>query len=97
MVAIIEHMCYYARIYQGEAMRLLRIALEKRRWDLAACTIVLSTASVLKNGDKPHVGTRVSDNTSGGTSGGSGIGRAVKNEGREFAGQERRAQRQSER
>ncbi|MFC1928235.1 hypothetical protein ACFLXK_01350 [Chloroflexota bacterium] len=39
---------------QGEAMRLLRIAVENRRWDLAAHTIVLATASVLKNGDKPH-------------------------------------------
>ncbi|MFC1985708.1 hypothetical protein ACFLWC_01790 [Chloroflexota bacterium] len=35
-------------------MRLLRIAVENRRWDLAAHTIVLATASVLKNGDKPH-------------------------------------------
>lgn len=35
-------------------MRLLRIAVEKQRWDLAAHTIVLATASVLKNGDKPH-------------------------------------------
>jgi len=36
-------------------MRLLQIAVEKKRWDLAAHTIILATASVLKNGDKPHV------------------------------------------
>ncbi len=35
-------------------MRLLRLAVENRRWDLAAHTIVLATASVLKNGEKPH-------------------------------------------
>ena len=35
-------------------MRLLRLAVEKQRWDLAAHTIVLATATVLKNGDKPH-------------------------------------------
>ncbi len=29
-------------------MRLLRLAVEYRRWDLAAHTIVLATASVLK-------------------------------------------------
>ena len=29
-------------------MRLLRLAVEKQRWDLAAHTIVLVTASVLK-------------------------------------------------
>jgi hypothetical protein len=37
-----------------EAVRLLRLAVEKQRWDLAAHTIVLATASVLKNGEKPH-------------------------------------------
>ena len=36
-------------------MKLLRIAMEKKRWDLAAHTIVLATANVLKNGDRPHV------------------------------------------
>lgn len=36
-------------------MRLLRLALENQRWDLAAHTIVLATASILKRGDKPHV------------------------------------------
>ena len=35
-------------------MRLLRLAIEKRRWDLAAHTIVLATARHLSNGDKLH-------------------------------------------
>ncbi len=37
-------------------MRLLRLAVERQRWDLAAHTIVLATASVLKlkDGEKPH-------------------------------------------
>jgi hypothetical protein len=35
-------------------MRLLRIAVESRRWDLAAHIIVLTTANMLKNGDWPH-------------------------------------------
>ena len=36
-------------------MRLLRLALEKQRWDLAAHTIVLATARMLGKGDKPDV------------------------------------------
>jgi hypothetical protein len=36
-------------------MKLLRLAVEIRRWDLAAHTIVLATASILENGDKLHV------------------------------------------
>jgi len=36
-------------------MRLLRLAVEKQRWDLAAHTIILATASVIKNGEKPNV------------------------------------------
>ena len=43
-------------------MRLLKVAVENRRWDLAAHTIVLATASVLKNGDKPNASKRVLDN-----------------------------------
>ena len=39
---------------KGEAMRLLRLAVENQRWDLAAHTIVLATATVLKNGERPH-------------------------------------------
>ena len=35
-------------------MRLLRLAIESQRWDLAAHTIVFATARVLKKGDKPH-------------------------------------------
>lgn len=35
-------------------MRLLRLAIEKQRWDLAAHTIVLATARLLSNGDKPY-------------------------------------------
>ena len=36
-------------------MRLLRLAVENQRWDLAAHTIVLATARILKKGDKPDV------------------------------------------
>ena len=35
-------------------MRLLRLAIENQRWDLAAHTIVLATARLLNKGDKPH-------------------------------------------
>ena len=47
-------------------MRLLRLAIENQRWDLAAHTIVLATARLLNNkphkskqrgGDKPHANT----------------------------------------
>ena len=41
---------------KGDAMRLLRLAVEKKRWDLAAHTIVLATASVLKNGGGVNAG-----------------------------------------
>jgi len=34
-------------------MRLLRLAVEIKRWDLAAHTIVLASAKVLKNGVRP--------------------------------------------
>ncbi len=33
-------------------MRLLRLAVENQRWDLAAHTIILATAEILKRGDK---------------------------------------------
>jgi hypothetical protein len=36
-------------------MRLLRLAVEKQRWDLAAHTIVLATASVLKSERRANV------------------------------------------
>lgn len=35
-------------------MRLLKLAVEKQRWDLAAHTIVLATARQLKNGERPY-------------------------------------------
>ena len=78
-------------------MRLLRIAVEKKRWDLAAHTIVLATASVLKNGDKPHASKRVANNPSPRISGCSSVGRMTKTRGREFERKKRRSQRQSER
>ena len=37
-------------------MRLLRLAVEIQRWDLAAHTIVLASARVLKDGDRPYGG-----------------------------------------
>jgi hypothetical protein len=37
-------------------MRLLRVAVEKQRWDLAAHTIVLATARILNKGDRPDAG-----------------------------------------
>jgi hypothetical protein len=39
-------------------MRLLRLAIENQRWDLAAHTIVLVTAKRLNDGEKPHVNKR---------------------------------------
>jgi hypothetical protein len=69
LVAVIEHMCYYFNgkqfkanqigivflvMLRRETVRLLRLAVERERWDLAAHTIVLATASVLKNGEKPY-------------------------------------------
>ncbi len=53
-------MCYYKGGKRGnnlekeKDMRLLRLAVEKQRWDLAAHTIVLATARALRNGDKAH-------------------------------------------
>ena len=35
-------------------MRLLKLAVETQRWDLAANTIVLAAARLLSNGDRPH-------------------------------------------
>ena len=42
-------------IVRKKAMRLLKLAVEIRRWDLAAHTIVLATAKLLNNGERPHV------------------------------------------
>ncbi|MFC1893134.1 hypothetical protein ACFLYR_03745 [Chloroflexota bacterium] len=36
-------------------MRLLRLAVETRRWDLAAHTIILATARILSKGERPYV------------------------------------------
>jgi hypothetical protein len=36
-------------------MRLLKLAMENGRWDLAAHTIVLVTARHLNSGEKPNV------------------------------------------
>jgi len=35
-------------------MRLLKLAIERQRWDLAVHTITLATAKVLSNGSKSH-------------------------------------------
>ena len=35
-------------------MKLLRLAIESRRWDLAAHTIIFATARLLNDGEKPH-------------------------------------------
>jgi hypothetical protein len=37
-------------------MRLLKLAVEKQMWDLAAHTIVLATARILNKGDMVNVG-----------------------------------------
>ncbi len=36
-------------------MRLLRLAVEIQRWDLAAHTIVLAAARIISNGEVPNV------------------------------------------
>ncbi len=41
-------------------MRLLRLAVQNQRWDLAAHTIVLATAEILKRGDRPDASKRKS-------------------------------------
>ena len=45
-------MCYYTDNIKGKNMRLLRVAVENKRWDLAAHTIILATATILSNGHK---------------------------------------------
>jgi hypothetical protein len=37
-------------------MRLLKMAVKSKRWDLAAHTIVLAAATKLENGEKPDDG-----------------------------------------
>lgn len=87
-------MCYYSGIArQGREMRLLPVAVEKQRWDLVAHTIILATASVLKNGAKPPAAKMVSRNLSLRLAGGSGVGSITKTGGGEFGRQKRGAQR----
>ena len=63
-------------------MRLLRIAVENQRWDLAAHTIILATANVLKSEDKPPASKRVSNSPSLRSFGRSGVGRVTKTRGK---------------
>jgi hypothetical protein len=53
-------MCYYNKyVLKGENdMRLLRLAVESQRWDLAAHTIILATAQVLQQGERPYGKTK---------------------------------------
>ena len=37
-------------------MKLLRLAMENQRWDLAAHTIVFATVRLLKKGERPNAG-----------------------------------------
>ena len=71
-------------------MGLLRIALAKKRWDLAAHTIVLAAATVLKNGDKPPASKSV---RSLHVNGGSRAGRVKKSKENEFERKKRRPKR----
>ena len=70
-----------------ETMGLLRIALARKRWDLAAHTIVLATATVLKNGDKPPASKSGRSLRIGS---GSGVGRVEKSNEKEFERKKRR-------
>jgi len=45
----------YIYIEVARALKVLRLAIEKKRWDLVAHIIVLSSANALGNGDKPHI------------------------------------------
>jgi hypothetical protein len=52
----LEHMCYSDIVIKKvrQMMKLLKLAVEKQRWDLAAHTIVLAAARTLRQGDRPH-------------------------------------------
>ena len=50
----------------------------------AGDTIVLATAGVLNNGDKPHISRKATNNPSLRMSGGSDAGRVTKSDGGEF-------------
>jgi len=78
-------------------MRLLRMAVETKRWDLAAHTLVLATASILKNEDKPPSRRRMAGNPLPVISHGSGGSRVTKTRGREFERKTGCAKRQSKR
>ena len=73
-------------------MRLLRLAVESQRWDLAAHTIVLATARILQNGDQPRISRRV-NNPSIRIPDRSGVERMIKSGGRELAREKRRTRR----
>lgn len=49
-------------------MRLLRLAIETQRWELAAYTIVLATATLLKNGERPNARNKPKKKRSAGQS-----------------------------
>ena len=44
-------------------MRLLRLAIESQRWDLAAHTIVLAAAAIMSTGGKLNAGKRQKKNS----------------------------------
>jgi hypothetical protein len=46
-------------------MRLLKLAVEKQRWDLAAHTIVLAAARTLNKGDRPYASQSKPENERG--------------------------------
>lgn len=71
-------------------MRLLRVAVENRRWDLAAHAVVLATASVLGNRDKTPASKRVSSSPSLRTA---SVKRVAKTGGREIEREKRRSKR----
>lgn len=51
----LEQMCYYLSVMaRKKSIRLLKLAVESQRWDLAAHTIVLATARIINDGEKPH-------------------------------------------
>ncbi|MFC1987246.1 hypothetical protein ACFLVH_01705 [Chloroflexota bacterium] len=78
-------------------MKLVRVAVEKQRWDLAAHIIVLATASVLKDGNKIHASKGVSRNPSLMVSSCSEVGRLIQSGGREVEKKKRCPKGQSER
>ena len=78
-------------------MKLLPIAVEKKRWDLVAHAIVLATANVLNNGGQPHTGKGVTNIPATGITRQYVMEHVMKTEGREFERKKRSSKRQSER